>query len=192
MKKILPLVLASFSLLIFLNFPTFKITQVSYSETTKDKYVSSPTPVSSHLKTYKNEDYNLLIEYPKKSLSPQDKVIDCGNFISENEGVMLDNLALIQISDWNQSIGEYLKTMGAQDLYNVSAIVDSGAKQALALNSLKTRWKGEEGPPPLWDVEAIYKKDGKLFLVMDSSFLNEGCMNQAGLGWKIENHLRFY
>lgn len=189
MKKILPLLIASISLLFLLYFPTFKTTQVSYSETTKDKYTSSPTPPGAHLKTYKNETYNLLIEYPGKSLSPQDKVIECGDFISEEEEIVIDNIALVQIIDWSKSIGEYLKDQGAQDIYNVSAIMDSGAKQALVLNSLKTEWKGE-GAAPLSDVSAIYKKDGKLFLAMDSRFLNDGCLNPGG--WKLENHLRFY
>lgn len=190
MKKILPIGIALIILPIFLYFPTFKTTEVSYSDTTRDHYNSSPTPQSTHMKTYNNEGYNLLIEYPEKSLNPQNKVIECGDFIFEEETIGIDNLAIIQVSDWDRSIGEYLKYLGAADLYNVSAIFDSGAQQALALNSLKTRWKGE-GTPPLWDVEAIYKKDGKIFLVMNSQFLNSGCLNPTD-GWKIENHLRFY
>lgn len=192
MKKVLPVAIAIISLLLFLNPPTLgKTTKISYSETTNDNYISHPTPPSANFNIYKNDDYNLIIEYPKRGPNFYRRTVDCGNFISDDLEIVIDNLVFAQILDWDKSIGEYFKSQGAQNLYNVSAIFDSGANQALLLNDLKSEWEGEK-EAPFSNISSIYLKDGKLFLVESASnVLNDGCVNRS-TGWRLENHLRFY
>lgn len=193
MKKILPTILASLFLLIFLHSETFsKTTKVSYHETTKDKFVSHPTPPSESFNTYKNENYNLLIEYPKNGINYLNKKVGCGSFIHKEGEVIIDNLIRAHVLEWNKTLGEFLVSQGAQNLYNVSPILDSGATQALYLEGLKEQ-KTDEEIAPLTDISSLYLKDEKLFLISkDSQVLNEGCLKQDNSNWIVENHLRFY
>lgn len=193
MKKILPGIFASTLLLILLNFPTFsKTSEVAYSQTTKDEYVSHPTPPSAGFNTYKNENYNLLIEYPKAGINRLNERVGCGSFIERNEEIIIDNLIRAQVLEWDRTLGEYLVSQGAQNMYHVSPIIDSGATQALTLEGLKKDHEAHYSPP-LSDVSSIYLKDNKLFLISQSEqIINEGCVKQELSGWKPENHFRFY
>ncbi len=211
MKKILPLFLGV--ILLFIASSLFlinnKTSKAQYSQTTRDHYSTTPSPENKNFNTYKNDKYNFSINYPLKSLDPGGSVISCGGFIKDNdatmfppdETVVLDNIATVRILSWDKSINQYIKSQSAEDLYNLEKIMNSGADEAIAVNGLKSAWAGP-GYSPMGYVLDLYKKDGKLFLVMaHQNFLNAGCINPEDISgnfqgvdktWRIEDHFRFY
>jgi hypothetical protein len=208
MPKILPIgigiiLLATAFYLLTVN----KTSSTPYSSTNPGKYNTTPSPESTNLITYTNTKYGLTLEYPTKGLDPQDNIINCGKYISSdttmfspNETITIDNIAIIQTVNSSKSIDEYINSQGASGLYNTIKITSSGAEDAIKIDGFKKDWAGE-GYAPMGYVSDIYKKDGKLFLIMlQQNFLNNGCISPKDLNntpsfidktWKIEDHLRF-
>lgn len=153
--------------------------------------------------------YHFSIDYPKKGLNPEQKLIDCGNFINNDDtkilspdhAITLDNLAVIDVISSNKSIPDYIKSQGAEGLYNEVPIINSGADEAVSFNGLRQNWTGE-GYAPMGYVMDIYRKSGNLFLVMSTqNFINAGCLSPKDLQnppsevdttWKLEDNLKFY
>ena len=208
MRKIIPIGIV---IIIILGLALYLIvsrsTQTPYNNTNPTSYNTSPSPATTNLNLYTSDKYRFTLEYPRVGLDPNQNLIDCGKFISENSSLfapdnslVVDNIALIEVINWNKSIDEYISSQGATGIYNTSKILSSGADNAIKIDGIKTAWTGE-GYAPMAYVADIFQKDGKLFITQNQqNFINNGCIAPKDLNaaptsvdktWRIEDHLRF-
>lgn len=176
---------------------------------------STPTPidVTASWKTYTNKEYGFEIKYPRVAKVFQNseswsKSGECGKgikqgftesdktengFVQQYEHqIFIDNFTTIRIKKWDKSINEYIKSQKADGFWETKIIQESNADEAIKLNQTKAL-KPYEGYPPLSYVDAIYKKNGKLFFLMSSQGFNslDGCVLESDLKESVNSTFKF-
>ncbi|RJP46928.1 MAG: hypothetical protein C4584_00940 [Armatimonadetes bacterium] len=167
-----------------------------------------PTPTPSPWKVYTNDKYGLQIRYPLLGvIHEKDRYIEgeCGQVLKEQKNeIILDNLFKIKIVGWQGTIAEYLTVLGAKNQYDLELLDNAGAEEAVKVIGLKKGAEYAVGYPPLVYVQAIYKKNGNIFIVKSIPFHQTlgGCIDPAVMDpvkyakfqdqeWKTINNLKF-
>lgn len=146
--------------------------------------VQPPTPTPSPWKTYTNNKYGFIIDYPIEGVIHQEDEYlegECGQAIKEEKGgkIVFDNLFEMQIVPWKGSVDEYLISKGAKNAYESELLTGSGADEAIHLVGLKKDFEVAVGYPPLVYTHYVYKKGENIFTVKTPPTHNNpgGCVN---------------
>ncbi|RJP47558.1 MAG: hypothetical protein C4584_00185 [Armatimonadetes bacterium] len=168
----------------------------------------TPTPIPT-TKTYTNSEYGFMVTYPIEGIVfdiQKSKPGKCGNLIKkENQDIRIDNLFIVKVTNWTNTLNDFLKSKGALDEYELIPLQNTGADAAFEVGPLKKDVEYAVGFPPLMYIESIYKKGDYIFMTSYSPTMEKagGCLNPAHLdqtkypmyydeSWNIKNNIKFF
>lgn len=207
MKLLLPVILVVIIAGIFLFF--FKPANKPDLQVIPNKVTVTPPP--SPWKTYKNDQYDFEITYPRIGVvvnKDGSSEGECGQAIRQEDkypvDIQVDNFFNIKIIDFKGSIEEYLKSQRAANIYETQELASGSATQALAIGNLKKGVEYARGLPPLVYTKALFKKGDNIFVVKATQFPNNfgGCIAPdmadpvkypeiAKIKWDISKSIKF-
>lgn len=184
----------------------------------------SPTPTTiadEQRQTYVNSEYNFTFSYPESGKNPNGETITCGSKItytptSNPEQIVLDNLLLINISHWDNSLSNYIEKTNREyetnnpgsslhDIYQFIPLQETGADEAIKIlpKSGVASDVASADNTGFGSTGALYKKGDRLFTIsgLQDYGTMEGCIIPEGspswrpsefVNWDAANSLKFF